>query len=472
MIRKFIDILSKRRFSKYSKITLFLSDLFLLNFMYLFSFYLKNGNLERFYLKEPQFIFIICNIFWISISYNLDYYKLVRIESFEKQLIKVMKLFSLHFLLILLIVFGLKLYDISRLRIIFFYILSFISIVSFRYIFLNLIRKFRTLGYNYRNVLFIGFNESTDKIYELLKTDLSLGYKSLGYFNKNIKDNLGLNYLGDLSQSCEFILKNKIDEIYISLSDKETEILNKIIFLSEKMMIRIKIIPYLQGYSKIRKFTLDYYNSTPILLLTKEPLEDPVKSMIKRVMDFVFSALVILLVFPWLFPLIAILIKLDSKGPIFFKQKRTGLDGKEFYCFKFRSMNINSNSDKTQATINDIRTTSFGKFLRKTSIDELPQFINVFLGQMSVVGPRPHMLKHTDEFSEIKSNYLIRHLIKPGITGWAQINGFRGETKTREDIINRVEHDIWYIENWTFFLDIKIIVKTITNALKGEDKAY
>jgi putative colanic acid biosynthesis UDP-glucose lipid carrier transferase len=472
MIRKFIDILSKRRFSKYSKITLFLSDLFLLNFMYLFSFFLKNGNLERFYLKEPQLIFIICNIFWISISYNLDYYKLVRIESFEKQLIKVMKLFSLHFLLIMVIVFGLKLYDISRLRIIYFYALSFISIVSFRYVFLNLMRKIRTLGYNYRNVLFIGFNESTDKIYELLKTDMSLGYKSVGYFNNKIIQNLNLNYLGDLSNSCEFISSNKIDEIYISLSDKEVEILNKIIFLSEKLMIRIKIIPYLQGYSKIRKFTLDYYNSTPILLLTKEPLEDPIQSLIKRFVDLLFSLFVLCLIFPWLFPLIAIIIKFNSKGPVFFKQKRTGLDGKEFFCLKFRTMKINNSSDKAQATINDVRTTSFGRFLRKTSIDELPQFINVLLGQMSVVGPRPHMLKHTDEFSEIKSNYLIRHYIKPGITGWAQINGFRGETKTREDIINRVEHDIWYIENWTFFLDIKIIVKTITNALKGEDKAY
>lgn len=467
-----IDKLSKKRFSKYSKIILFLSDLFLLNFMYLFSFYLKNGNLERFSLKEPQLIFIICNVFWISIAYNLDYYKLVRIESFEKQLIKVIKLFSLHFLLIMVIIFSLKLYDISRLRIIYFYLLAFLSIVFFRYVFLNLMRKIRTLGYNYRNVLFIGFNESTDKIYELLKSDLSLGYKSLGYFNKNHLNNLVLNYLGDLSESCEYIQKNKVDEIYISLSDKETDILNKIIFLSEKLMIRIKIIPYLQGYSKIRKFTLDYYNSTPILLLTKEPLEDPVKSIIKRVMDFIFSVLVIIFVFPWLFPIIALIVKINSKGPVFFKQKRTGLDGKEFYCFKFRTMNINSNSDKTQATINDIRTTSFGKFLRKTSIDELPQFINVFIGQMSVVGPRPHMLKHTNEFSEIKSNYLIRHYIKPGITGWAQINGFRGETRTREDIINRVEHDIWYIENWTFFLDIKIIVKTITNALRGEDKAY
>lgn len=472
MIREFIDILSKRRFSKYSKIILFLFDLLILNSVYLLSFLLKNGNLDRLSLKEPKLIILISNIFWIGITYNINYYKLIRIESFDKQIYKVIKVVLLHFVLVMFIIFGLKLYDVSRFRIIYFYVLLFIGIVFFRYLYIKTLKKIRSLGYNFRNILFIGFNESTDKIFEYFKSDLSLGYKVLGYFSNEKNKNKNLNYLGDLSDSIDFLPKVRVDELYISVSEKETEILKKLIFLAEKMMIRVKIIPYMHGYSNIRKFTLDYYNSTPILLLTKEPLEDPIKSLTKRVFDILFSFIIIITVFPWLFPIIAILIKLSSRGPVFFKQLRTGLNGKDFYCYKFRTMKMNKDSNDLQASKNDTRTTKIGQILRKTSIDEFPQFFNVFIGQMSVVGPRPHMLKHTNEFQEIKSNYLVRHYIKPGITGWAQINGYRGETKTKEDITNRVEFDIWYIENWTYFIDIKIIFRTIINAIKGEENAY
>lgn len=466
-----LNSLSKKKFSKYTTLILITSELVLLNISYYFSFLIKFGNFERLGLKEPQLILVLTNIFWFGITINFKYYKLIRIEKFYKQLFKTSKIFFLHIFLVTVLIVGLKLIEVSRMRIFYFYTFAFSSIIVFRYIFIKLLQKVRIKGYNYRNVLFIGYSDATNKIIQFLNSNLSFGYKLIGYFDKQYS-NTHIQYLGNFEESIYFIQKNKIDEIYISMSDKDIEYINKIISIAEKLMIRIKIVPNLNQYSIYRKMSVDYYNETPVLLLLKEPLEDPLKELCKRVFDLVFSFLVILLIFPWLFPIIALIVKINSKGPVFFKQKRTGLDGKEFYCFKFRTMNINSNSDNTQATINDIRTTSFGKFLRKTSIDELPQFINVFIGQMSVVGPRPHMLKHTNEFSEIKSNYLIRHYIKPGITGWAQINGFRGETKTREDIINRVEHDIWYIENWTFFLDIKIIVKTITNALKGEDKAY
>jgi undecaprenyl-phosphate galactose phosphotransferase/putative colanic acid biosynthesis UDP-glucose lipid carrier transferase len=173
-----------------------------------------------------------------------------------------------------------------------------------------------------------------------------------------------------------------------------------------------------------------------------------------------------------LFPIIYLIIKLSSKGPAFFVQERTGENGKTFKCFKFRTMIINTKSEELQATKNDQRITKVGKFLRSSNLDELPQIFNVLIGQMSIVGPRPHMLLHTKEFSELIDNYLVRHFAKPGITGWAQVNGFRGETKTKFDIEKRVEYDIWYIENWTFILDLKIIWKTIINMLKGEENAY
>jgi lipopolysaccharide/colanic/teichoic acid biosynthesis glycosyltransferase len=173
----------------------------------------------------------------------------------------------------------------------------------------------------------------------------------------------------------------------------------------------------------------------------------------------------------WLVPVIGIIIKLSSKGPIFFAQTRSGLDNKEFTCFKFRSMRVNELSDEVQATRNDSRTTAFGRFLRRTSLDEMPQFFNVLMGDMSVVGPRPHMLKHTSDYSKIIEGFMVRQLVTPGITGSAQVNGFRGETKSKEDMENRVKYDVWYIENWTLLLDIKLIFLTIMNLIKGSDNA-
>ncbi|MCL4127850.1 UNVERIFIED_CONTAM: hypothetical protein GTU68_019698 [Idotea baltica] len=192
----------------------------------------------------------------------------------------------------------------------------------------------------------------------------------------------------------------------------------------------------------------------------------------KRSFDLIFASLVILLVFPILYPIVAIFIKLESSGPVIFKQLRTGINKREFWCYKFRTMELNLSADTEQAKKDDARVTKFGRFLRKTSLDEFPQFINVMKGEMSVVGPRPHMIKHTDEYSRIIDKYLFRHFVAPGITGHAQVNGFRGEITKTSKLKKRIQYDAWYIENWSLFLDIKIILKTTWNLLKGEDNAY
>jgi putative colanic acid biosynthesis UDP-glucose lipid carrier transferase len=217
---------------------------------------------------------------------------------------------------------------------------------------------------------------------------------------------------------------------------------------------------------------IDFYHHIPVISLRSEPLESVFNRFVKRSFDICFSLGAIVLIFPWLFPLLILLIKLSSKGPVFFKQQRSGENNQNFWCLKFRTMRVNNLSDELQATRNDSRITRIGKFLRKSNLDELPQFFNVFVGSMSVVGPRPHMLKHTEQYSELIHTYLVRHLIKPGITGWAQVNGYRGETNTLEQMQKRVEYDIWYIENWSLFLDFKIIFKTITNMVKGEKNAF
>lgn len=236
-------------------------------------------------------------------------------------------------------------------------------------------------------------------------------------------------------------------------------------------MIRFYLVPEFYRFFK-RRFSLHFIESTPILSLRYEPLQHFSNRFVKRCFDIIFSGVVLITIFPVIYLIFGIIIKCSSRGPIFFKQKRTGIRGQEFYCYKFRSMRMNKQANTLQATEGDPRVTKIGAFMRKTSIDELPQFINVFRNDMSVVGPRPHMLQHTELYSSIIDKFMVRHLVKPGITGWAQVTGCRGETKTVEEMEERVKKDVWYLENWTFFLDLKIIFLTIRNAIRGEENAY
>ena len=275
----------------------------------------------------------------------------------------------------------------------------------------------------------------------------------------------------DLNSLEEYCLENKVDEIYYSMSISEKDKMNKLILFSDNNMIRLRIIPDFRSFL-YRKVNIDFYGAIPVITLREEPLQDELNRIIKRVFDVVVSSLVLLLIYPWLIPLVALAVKASSKGPIFFKQLRSGIDNKDFYCYKFRTMRVNKLSDELQASKEDSRITRIGSFLRKTNLDEFPQFLNVFIGDMSIVGPRPHMLKHTDEYSKLVDSYMVRQLVKPGITGPAQVYGFRGETKTTAEMEGRVELDVWYIENWSILLDLKMIMLTIWNMVRGEEKAY
>ena len=290
---------------------------------------------------------------------------------------------------------------------------------------------------------------------------------------------LSLFYLIDLldnkktqiEECFNFVMLYKIDEIYCSLSDLTDTDLNKFIDFTDN---NLKILKFLPDNKEIlsRNLILDYYDYIPIISLRNIPLDGTTNMFIKRIFDIVFSLIIIVGILLWLTPVLYVFIKLESKGPIFFKQKRNGLNYDEFYCYKFRSMNLNAIADLEQVSKNDPRITNVGKIIRKTSIDELPQFLNVLLGDMSVVGPRPHMVSHTEMYARRIDKFMVRHFIKPGITGLAQTKGFRGEVETDKDIIFRVKYDIFYLENWSLLLDIKIIYLTIYNAIKGEDKAY
>lgn len=239
----------------------------------------------------------------------------------------------------------------------------------------------------------------------------------------------------------------------------------------ENNLVHFFNVPNLHNYLHNRVY-FNMIGNVPYLSLRTDPLSYPENKFLKRAFDIVFSLLFLCTLFPIILIIVTIITKLTMPGPIFFRQKRNGLNDKEFYCYKFRSMKVNAEADTLQATKDDPRKTRWGNIMRKTNIDELPQFINVLLGNMSVVGPRPHMLKHTEEYSKLINKYMVRHFVKPGITGWSQVTGYRGETKELKDMEGRVIGDIWYIEHWSFWLDIYIIYKTVRNAIHGEKNAY
>lgn len=353
------------------------------------------------------------------------------------------------------------------------YYVSTIVVFSCWRVFVRMLLKFyRRKGYNFKRVVIVGAGKNGMELYRAMRDDISSGFNILGFFDDNLalKDILP-SYLGTTDKVEEFAIAKDIDEIYCTLPGTNDEKILRMLNFAEKQMIRFYIVP--EFYRNVKKsMVMEFLESVPLLTIRREPLQAFYNRALKRSFDLVFSSVVLCTIFPILYVLIGFLIKRSSPGPIFFKQKRTGLYGHDFECYKFRTMRVNDQADTMQAVKDDPRKTKIGDFLRRTNLDEFPQFINVFKGDMSVVGPRPHMLKHTEQYSALIDKYMVRHLVKPGVTGWAQVTGYRGETKILEQMEGRVKRDVWYIENWTFFLDLKIIVVTLVNMFRGDKNAY
>lgn len=316
-------------------------------------------------------------------------------------------------------------------------------------------------------------NKNIATLIEKIYLNPNYGFQIAGLLtDAKVSDELKQFHKGSLSEITAFLEANNVDEIIISLPYQKSKLINDLFRYADNNMIRVRVIPEFSEYLS-QAFSIDYVENIPIMKLRSEPMNSFTNRVLKRFFDVVFSLLVVLVLFSWLFPIIAMIIKWTSKGPVFFVQDRTGKDGKAFRCLKFRSMTVNLESDNVQATKNDARVTKFGAFMRKTSIDELPQIFNVLLNNMSLVGPRPHMLKHTEEYRVLVDKFMVRHFAKPGVTGWAQINGYRGETKEVKDMENRATADIWYIENWSFLLDVKIVILTAWYMFfKKDEKAF
>ncbi|MGJ8743434.1 undecaprenyl-phosphate glucose phosphotransferase [Polaribacter sp.] len=408
-------------------------------------------------------------VFWLLISYFSGFYKIYRFS-------RILRIFTLLFRQFLLFTLGYFAYfgifkegEIVHNQ---FLILASItiSISLVKLISLIVLKKYRALGNNFRTTIIVGFDDSSKNIIKLFKSKSNLGYKYLGFFSSKMYKNK--DYLGNIENVFEYATKNTVDEIYCSLTSLNKDQIKSINKFAIDSNIILKLIPNsTELYSKNQN--IEYYDDALLVLnVNKLPFEFAENFYIKRIFDIFFSLFVIIFILSWLMPILWILVKLESKGPLVFKQGREGIKGKEFICYKFRSMEINEQSDKVHATKNDSRVTKIGAFLRKTSMDELPQFFNVLLGDMSVVGPRPHLESLSLEYQKDVDDYLKRHIVKPGITGLAQVSGYRGEIKRKSDIKNRVRLDIFYIENWSFFLDLKIILQTVLNVFKGEEKAY
>ena len=457
-------------YSKYFWLFHFLGDFVLINVSFLFTYHYK---FDSFILNDNySLLLVIFNFIWIFIAFMLNIYAIKRLKRVEKILFNLLKIFVINIFVLSSFLFTLDDNSpFSREHLLLTYLFAFFLVLIWRYISIQVIFLYRKYGYNYDRVLIVGGGDIGKGLYDYFFSDDILGVKLLGIFSDSniiFKTNVSVFSIDKIKS---FSIEKKIDEIYYTLPLKNTEEIQDLVEFCDNNLIRFKVVPDFRGFP-LRKVNIDFFDNVPVLSFRQEPLKDSVNRFIKRLFDIIFSILVLILIFPWLFPIISFLIKISSNGPVFFKQKRSGLDNKEFLCYKFRSMTQNIDADKKQATKDDIRITKVGSFLRKTSLDEFPQFINVLFGNMSVVGPRPHMIKHTQQYSKLINKYMVRQLVKPGITGMAQIKGFRGETRELKEMEGRIKWDVWYIENWTFFLDIYIILMTVFNFFTVDEKAY
>ncbi|MEG1267224.1 MAG: exopolysaccharide biosynthesis polyprenyl glycosylphosphotransferase [Myroides sp.] len=399
---------------------------------------------------------------WIVISIITKFYQVYRFTKLIQIAQKTIK----QYFLFALNIFALNgLFSLTKeYNIVGYYLLgTLVVIVLAKYLIFWLLKLFRKYYKgNLRRIVIIGHDDLTANFIKFVTGNDDYGYKLFDSFS--LVDTSPVDII-------TFCVENDIDEIYLSLEKANTK---QVTVFIDYVDNNLKLLKFLPSHKDLLSANLkvDYYGVIPVMASRTTPLNDPLNYFIKRLFDIVFSSLVIILIMSWLTPLIAILIRLESKGPIFFKQKRNGLDYEEFNCFKFRSMFVNENADIDEAVKNDPRITKIGAFIRRTSIDEMPQFFNVFVGTMSVVGPRPHMLNFTEKYAVKVNKFKARHFIKPGITGMAQTHGYRGEIENDTDIINRIKYDIFYMESWSLLLDLKIIYLTVKNAIKGEKKAY
>ena len=461
-----------RQFKHYLQIILIILDFSALNVVFFVSKLLFSEKVGLSEINSYIEFWAILNILWLVLSFICRTYASNTIINFEFFTRRTVQVFLLWVIAILFYLFFLRKFDISRFVIFIIFINFSLGLLFNRFLFLGIHYHFKTKDFLLKRILIVGYNSIAKKLETYLEEE-AFNIKLVGFVEdeENVTELSKHPILSDISKTIQIAKELNVEEIFSTITPEQNKFIYKLMSMAEKEFIRFKIVPDLSFFVN-KQVHIDYIRDMPILSMRSEPLVDVGNRLKKRALDLVVSFLVIVFILSWLLPLLGILILLESKGPVIFSQLRSGKNNKQFKCLKFRIMRINNDADDKQATRNDARITKIGKFIRKTSLDEFPQFINVFKGEMSLVGPRPHMIKHTSDYSKIVDNFLIRQFLKPGITGWAQVNGHRGEIKDSEAIKMRVLNDLWYLENWNIWLDIRIIFLTIYKVIKGDENTF
>ena len=361
--------------------------------------------------------------------------------------------------------------ELSRLWLIYWYLIGTVMLAAYRIAVYFVLRYLRAQGYNKKRVIIIGYGKTGQEMHRRALQQDGYGYEVVAIHASNneatIPSEKTVARVTKLEHIPDFVAKHNIKEVWITLPLTASSSLIDLQYLLRNALVDIRWVPDTLGLQIMNTSMVDFLGLATVDL--NRPVSHGYRGMLKHFLDKVFASLVLLMLAP-LFACVAIGIKYSSPGPVFFKQARLGLNGKQFMVYKFRSMKMHQEHGKVaQATQGDVRITRFGQFLRRTSIDELPQFLNVLIGDMSVVGPRPHAMQHNIMYEEVLDMYMARHRVKPGITGWAQIHGLRGETDTLEKMEKRVEYDLHYIQNWSLLMDFRILAWSTINGWTGKN---
>lgn len=428
-------------------------------------------------LTSLELIFLLTiNVSWYVFSRVTGLFDEFRSRSRVFEIQAIVKSCMALFVVAIIFIFVFKVEPIDRFFVVSFLAISLVGLVIWKSALTMFLHYLRRKGKNLRYIILVGFSNTSLKLIDNLIEHPFLGYRIVGLIDDvDHSDDICTAYLGTLQELDAVLRREHVDEVMVALDNSDEAKIVSVVEICEQFPVMVRLIPGYHNYLGSR-CSVSLFRDFPVITVRRNPLDEMQWRFVKRSFDIVFSICFLLFVGSWLFPLLAIIIKLTSQGPVLYKQERWGKKNKRIICYKFRSMFVEKAGDKTdvfkQAVHSDPRVTNIGRILRKTNMDELPQFFNVLLGEMAVVGPRPHPTPLNIRSSNEIDRYLLRHLVKPGITGWAQIHGYRGNTQNQELMQKRVQHDIWYIENWSFMLDLNIIILTMLNMIKGDENAY
>ncbi len=457
-----------KRYSGHIPLISLAGDFFLLNLLFVAGFYLRLGPQEGFEQISYLTFFAYLNFTWMILLLVFGADRVDRNTTRKRILFLYIRITVFFFFLFLLYFQATPLAYYPRDDIKYLFVSFFLLLIGWKFALYYTFYLLRKKGYNLRSVVILGHSADGEELSRYFRANVWHGYHFLGFFGE--RKDPAHHVIASWKELPQYLADHQVDEIYLALHCIPVEAMEIVNGVIAEYPVQVRILPQLAGFS-FKSAELIAYGQVQILQIHPGPLSYWYNLLIKRTADVIVSLIMILGALSWMVPLLFILDRLGAREGIFFIQRRTGINNHVFPCIKFRTMHPNPEADEIQAVRGDHRITRVGAFLRKTSLDELPQFLNVLIGQMSVIGPRPHMLKHTNEYRSLVQRFMVRHTVKPGITGLAQVQGFRGEIKHPDDLRRRVAADVFYVENWSFSLDLRIMFLTVKVLMTGQREA-